>query len=252
MGFRQAILAGVTLIREAIRSPDYVPGVSGWSINRDGTAEFSDTTIRGELIAASGPNDYVKVTPNPVPHIEFSSSNPDQVAPAEIGMSGLGGNDLMMLGPRMGSGFPDLILFETSDTPGFQFLTTWYEGRYEVNSESFDVRFTMSQTMINLVSPVTYVSVSLRARNIRHGTATVPAPGTGGGVSSVSVTFANPNGVNSMTGTPAVTITPSTPANPETTTIRAYVSARSSTGFTIQCYRSTNNTTSFSWVAMSE
>jgi len=52
MPFSDPILGGGgTLIREAIHSPNYVPGVSGWSINKDGTAEFNDAVIRGSLEA---------------------------------------------------------------------------------------------------------------------------------------------------------------------------------------------------------
>lgn len=48
MTFSNPITGGQgALVRPAIKSPDYVPGVSGWSINRDGTAEFNDLTIRG-------------------------------------------------------------------------------------------------------------------------------------------------------------------------------------------------------------
>jgi len=50
MAFNNPIVGGTTLIREAIKSPNYVPGVSGWSINKDGSAEFNDVTIRGSLI----------------------------------------------------------------------------------------------------------------------------------------------------------------------------------------------------------
>jgi hypothetical protein len=35
------------LIRAAIHSPNYVTGTSGWTINKDGSAEFSNLTIRG-------------------------------------------------------------------------------------------------------------------------------------------------------------------------------------------------------------
>jgi hypothetical protein len=49
MTFSNPIVGGTTLIRPAIHSPDYVPGVSGWSINKDGTAEFNDAVFRGEL-----------------------------------------------------------------------------------------------------------------------------------------------------------------------------------------------------------
>lgn len=49
-GFANAILGGAsTLIRKAIRSPNYVTGSAGWSINKDGSAEFNNLTIRGSL-----------------------------------------------------------------------------------------------------------------------------------------------------------------------------------------------------------
>jgi hypothetical protein len=51
MGFLNSILAGVTLVRESIRSPNYVAGVSGWAIKQDGSAEFNNATIRGNLVA---------------------------------------------------------------------------------------------------------------------------------------------------------------------------------------------------------
>lgn len=63
MGFRNPVVGGITLIRQAIKSPNYVPGVSGWTINRDGTAEFSSVTLRGELYIGSPPS-----PPNPYIH----------------------------------------------------------------------------------------------------------------------------------------------------------------------------------------
>lgn len=47
MPFPDQILAGTTLIREAIESENYVTGVTGWTIRRDGTAEFLDAVFRG-------------------------------------------------------------------------------------------------------------------------------------------------------------------------------------------------------------
>lgn len=47
-GFNNPIVGGGgALVYPSIHSPDYVPGVSGWSINKDGSAEFDDLTIRG-------------------------------------------------------------------------------------------------------------------------------------------------------------------------------------------------------------
>jgi hypothetical protein len=61
MSFGDPVVAGTTLIRAAIRSPDYIPGVSGWTINRDGTAEFNDVTVRGELIVTDPDGSYVRI-----------------------------------------------------------------------------------------------------------------------------------------------------------------------------------------------
>ncbi|WP_399559099.1 hypothetical protein OG762_52395 (plasmid) [Streptomyces sp. NBC_01136] len=49
MTFRNPILGagGSTLLRPAIQSPNYVPGVSGWSLNRLGDAELNDLKLRG-------------------------------------------------------------------------------------------------------------------------------------------------------------------------------------------------------------
>ncbi len=51
MAFNNPIVAGTALVRTAIKSPNYVPGSTGWTINRDGTAEFASVILRGELIA---------------------------------------------------------------------------------------------------------------------------------------------------------------------------------------------------------
>ncbi len=47
MPFSNPLAAGLTLIRQALRSPNYVAGVSGWTVNQDGSAEFNNLTIRG-------------------------------------------------------------------------------------------------------------------------------------------------------------------------------------------------------------
>jgi hypothetical protein len=49
-GFRNPIIgaAGV-LLRAAIRSPNYVPGLAGWSINRNGSVDFNVGNFRGTI-----------------------------------------------------------------------------------------------------------------------------------------------------------------------------------------------------------
>lgn len=53
MPWASPLVGGTTLIRTAIQSPGYVFGVSGWSINKDGSAEFNNVTARGSITASS-------------------------------------------------------------------------------------------------------------------------------------------------------------------------------------------------------
>lgn len=53
MPFANQILGGQNkLIRPAIQSPDYSPGVSGWQIRKDGSVEFNGGIFRGVLSAS--------------------------------------------------------------------------------------------------------------------------------------------------------------------------------------------------------
>jgi hypothetical protein len=53
MTFRNSIVAGVELIRDAIQSRNFQTGVQGWRIARDGTAEFLTAIIRGSFISGN-------------------------------------------------------------------------------------------------------------------------------------------------------------------------------------------------------
>lgn len=47
-GFNNPVLGGGgALVRDSAHSPDYAAGVDGWSIDKDGSAEFNDVTVRG-------------------------------------------------------------------------------------------------------------------------------------------------------------------------------------------------------------
>ncbi|MGH3223577.1 MAG: hypothetical protein ACRDPY_33655 [Streptosporangiaceae bacterium] len=53
-GFSNPIIGGGgALVYPSIHSPDYVTEVSGWTVSKDGSAEFSDVTIRGTILAAT-------------------------------------------------------------------------------------------------------------------------------------------------------------------------------------------------------
>lgn len=62
--FNDPILAGKTLIRDAIQSENYVEGVSGWAINKDGTAEFNDIIARGTIFIDDGTGATVQIGPS--------------------------------------------------------------------------------------------------------------------------------------------------------------------------------------------
>lgn len=49
MAFRNPPIAGLVLVRPALQSPNYVAGSAGWSINRNGSAEFNAGTFRGPI-----------------------------------------------------------------------------------------------------------------------------------------------------------------------------------------------------------
>lgn len=62
MPFKEPITAGNVLILDAIESEGYVAGVSGWSIQKTGNAEFNSITIRGGwVVQGTPPNQLAKV-----------------------------------------------------------------------------------------------------------------------------------------------------------------------------------------------
>lgn len=62
MPFSNPIVGGVTLIRPAIQSPNFISGSSGWAIKKDGSAEFNDVTIRGS-VSVGGESLYYSPSP---------------------------------------------------------------------------------------------------------------------------------------------------------------------------------------------
>lgn len=54
-GFSNAVVGGAEfLIRSAIKSANYLAGIAGWRIAKDGTAELNNATVRGSLSAGGG------------------------------------------------------------------------------------------------------------------------------------------------------------------------------------------------------
>lgn len=141
IGFQSSILAGVTLVRAAIRSPNYVPGVSGWTINQDGSSEFNDVTVRGELFVTDPSGSYVRIFNNGgVPQINMQGPLYTDPGPAGAGQSGAQiFADTQQLGA---SSFGRLRLISPEFTaPGFSNAQIFLSG------ESFDSAFPSSATI---------------------------------------------------------------------------------------------------------
>lgn len=92
MTFSNPVVGGENgeLIRRSIQSPDYVAGVSGWTINRDGSAEFNNVTIRLDLTTGSivvgpdtGPQVVIRISGG-TGLIQFPTNSGDEATPASI------------------------------------------------------------------------------------------------------------------------------------------------------------------------
>lgn len=61
MPFPEFIANGLYLVIPALRSPNYVAGTSGWTLNQDGTVEFAAATIRGSLLVVDPDGSQVHI-----------------------------------------------------------------------------------------------------------------------------------------------------------------------------------------------
>lgn len=89
MPFGNPILQGSVLARVAIKSEDFVAGVSGWAIFRDGSAEFNNVTVRGEVWVNGPDGSYIRIFNNgSVPQINMQPAAFTDPGPASAGQSG--------------------------------------------------------------------------------------------------------------------------------------------------------------------
>ncbi len=122
-GFDNPLTGGEgALIYPRIKSPDFQAGMSGWSIERDGTAEFNDVVIRGEVnVRDPDTGSYVRIwNQNPGDGAVIEIRPGDSVgavdAPAYIATGTdpvFGAGGLSISGPSInGSGIPSIVMNE--------------------------------------------------------------------------------------------------------------------------------------------
>lgn len=273
MTFSNPIVGGSTLIRPAIHSPDYVAGSTGWSINKDGTAEFNDVTIRGS-VGIGGESFYYDPSPgvgNLVASIAantgldpfgnahlsgFTSYDPDQGSHISMS-SGIGayldykpqnvtGVDYLTgsLGSTIGASNRGGVQMTSPATSANSRRATY--SMFGGGPTTNDTSILFSADRVNFSDDVE-VTDSLTAGNMEWGTVQTPAPGVGGGTSSAAVTFSK-----TFPTTPRVFTQISSAADPGVTTIRAYVLNETSTGFDVSCFRSSDFPTNIRWWAVSD
>lgn len=79
MPFRNSILGGETLVRNAMQSEGFQSGANGWRIERDGDAEFNDVIIRGSLITGPDGSKHIEITDTPANRIKFFSGDASEI-----------------------------------------------------------------------------------------------------------------------------------------------------------------------------
>lgn len=125
--FHHEIVAGTVLVIDAIQSPNFVAGTSGWIIRQDGSVEFANATLRGAFEADGANHAYVRIAttggtgfgtaflelrPPDLPLLATTVINPGSVFAESNQPSGVNSSylDLQINGPawRFASGAPDL------------------------------------------------------------------------------------------------------------------------------------------------
>lgn len=69
------LTAGSIAVGQHIQSASYVAGLSGWRINGDGTAEFSNAVVRGSIFASEGEIGGIKILSDRVQSNNYSAGS---------------------------------------------------------------------------------------------------------------------------------------------------------------------------------
>lgn len=287
--FQDAILAGVTLIREAIQSQNFAAGSAGWQIKSDGAAEFSDLTIRssdGSSSTVTVANGKIQIRDgSSVLVIDISAggyklydSLGDLVAQVTPETSTYGGgfwtrdfqfpNNIyaMLVGGLLQFGTVESGIVHSSGHmwwnyfPTDDFTTTIITTGRPASTDKGVWLAMESSSNANAVPHVLIadstavgpcdLQVTGDVSASNVRAGTAQTPAPGGVPAQTSV---NVTFSTAMGGTPWVVATPnSASSNLNNSNIRWAVTSVSSTGFTLNCWRDTNAATNFEWHAIYE
>jgi hypothetical protein len=273
MPFTNPVVGGTTLIRPAIHSPDYVAGVSGWSINKDGTAEFNDVNIRGDaqsdnyVAGVSGwkldhlgnaefndvtiRGDFV-ATAASGNRIEMLSTTRDSQSVGEIdfytGSVGADPGKLTCLGPADGT---TPTLMATAPQGGVA-APTWKLGYEDFPATRFEIAanttYMLGKAVISGDASVAGTASvgKLTAGNLTSGSFTITPTVASQWTNNLTITFATP-----FTSAPEVVVTPKAngPGTGTSTDLQWQVTGITTTGFNCRIMRGNTNATDLSYIA---
>lgn len=143
MAFGNSILAGTKLVRESIQSPNYVADTAGWTVNRDGTAEFDDVLVRGR-IESRDPDFPTRISYLDIGQvgISYNLGEPDAatmvLTESLLQFAGANGtlrlSDFDNIGALLGYENQHGVIIQSSDTRGF---LRWNESALLPNAEEW-------------------------------------------------------------------------------------------------------------------
>jgi hypothetical protein len=202
--FTNPLVAGTTLIRTAIHSADYVTGVSGWTINADGSAEFNNVVVRGEVDVTSSSGSSVQIVATPTAaEIELQpptgSLNYD---PATI-VTALNGTSpqLRIFGPEIASpvfAVGGSLIFQ-ADQATANSIVTLSGQQLKLGSTATGSLTTIQSKTLDVQGDTTVDGVFTSANRVVGNITITPVAST---PTSVTVTFSTPikAGPNGLTG----------------------------------------------------
>lgn len=241
MAFSNPVTGGQgALVRPAIKSPNYVAGSAGWSINRGGSAEFNDVTIRGGTTiggTSTGTTVETQATGNRVviqDGIRGGRSVGEIDFYTEVASDSAG--QIVALGPVDGGAraleFTAPAISGASDIPLLA-LT------YDPENNSSRILLNASQAFAEVMTVT-----DITAGNLQSGITSVTT--VAGAWATFAVSFPA-----TFAGTPVVTVTPQSGApTGSTTDLKCTVSAVTTSGFTLSVFRTTAVTFNVGWIAL--
>lgn len=274
MPFSNPVVGGTTLIRPSIHSPDYVANTSGWTINKDGSAEFNDVTIRGDAQS----DNYVAGSAGwKLDHLGNAEFN-DVTIRGDFISTAASGNRITMLTTTRGGRSVGEIDFYTevagtdpgsltclgpADGATVALLATAPEGpvaaptwklgyedfaasRFEIDA---DTVYTLGKSVVSGDSSVAgnqSVAGKFTAGNLTSGSFTITPTVASQWTNNLAVTFATP-----FTSAPEVVVTPKAngPGTATTTVLMWQVTGITTTGFNCRILRGNTGATDLSYIA---